>query len=40
MATATRRQLWRMVKMLLRKALKTLVLIFKAQPRVNPRSRP
>lgn len=40
MANATRRQLWRMAKMLFRQGLKTILRIFKPPHQVEPHSQP
>ena len=40
MANATRRQLWRIAKMLFREGLKTIVLIFKPPRQAESRSQP
>lgn len=40
MANATRRQLWRMAKMLFKQGLKTIVLILKPPHQVEPPSQP
>jgi len=40
MQNATRRQLWRMAKMLFKQGIKAIILIFKPPHQVEPHSQP